>query len=202
MKRLIYIVLILIANFSVYAQDNELNKLTEIVKSLKTADNASREKIVKSLANDKLWTKMDEAKDPKAECTVGEVKTGRFGLNQILNKAENRNTGHASTGNMLNGADSRYNYSLFEKTLKANTTATFKLQGRWGEQIFVILPYNGAQQNITAAGNKGEFKSVKDKDGTIKLTGNAKKGEPLTITVTNHSDKNISYVILNYNSRK
>ena len=185
------------------AQDAELNKLVDIVKSLRSGGEKARNEAVSLLASDEAWTPMDEAFDRKTECRVSEVK-GRFKLNPVLTDAEyeGRKYQHSS-GNHLNGADNRYNYSLYEKTIKASAASTFHLRGRWGEQTFIILPYDGASSGITAevTGNDS-FKSVRNSDGSIKLTGIATKDELLTIRITNASGSNASYVILNHNSRK
>lgn len=204
MKNFIAIVIMVLAGFLPgKAQDAELNKLVDIVKSLRSGGEKARSEAVSHLASDEAWTPMDEAFDRKSECRVSEVK-GRFKLNPVLTDAEYKGRRYQySTGNHLNGADNRYNYSLYEKTIKAKTTSTFHLRGRLGEQTFIILPYDGASSGVTAevTGN-ASFKSVRNSDGSIKITGVAAKDEALTIKITNGSGSNESYVILNHNSRK
>lgn len=203
MKKYILLLLFTICFISAKAQNDELNKLTDIVKSLQTGGEKAYKDAIVALAADKLWTPMDElAIDRNVECRASERVPG-FRLNSALTNAENKERYQTSTGNHLNGADIRYNYSLFEKTLKTAKTATFSLPQRWGEQVLIIIPFN-PQSKIEATANGGDkdFIVTPNGNGSLKLTGSVVKGNPLNLTVTNKSDENISYVILNYNSRK
>lgn len=200
MKFLIAIIFTAMAFFS-NAQDTELNKLTDIVNSLKTGGEKAYKTAISKLASDRLWTPMDElGVDRDAECRASE-RTPGFKLNSILTNAENSQRYQTTTGNHLNGADSRFSYSLFEKTLKAGKSAIYALNERWGEQTLVIIPFSG---KITASAKSGvnQFVSSPMGDGALKLTGIAIKGKPLEISVKNLGPENISYVIINFNSRK
>lgn len=204
MKKYILLLFVTICFISAKAQNDELNKLADIVKSLQTGGEKAYKDAIVVLAADKLWTPMDElAIDRNVECRASERVPG-FRLNSALTNAENKERYQTSTGNHLNGADIRYNYSLFEKTLKTAKTATFSLPQRWGEQVLIIIPFN-PQSKIEATANGGDkdfFIVTPNGNGSLKLTGSVVKGNPLNLTVTNKSDDNISYVILNYNSRK
>lgn len=200
MRNILFAISLILMPFVSVAQDAELNRLVDIVTSLKSGGVSAFDKAVKSLAGDDLWTQLDEAVDRKAECPVSDVKE-RFGLNSALNNARSADRHQTSTGNHLNGADMRYNYSLYEKTLKAKSTATFNLAGRWGEQVVLIIPYDGAASCISATANDGMMVSDIG-DGRIRITGSVNRGEALSLKVTNGSDANVSYVIINYNSRK
>lgn len=203
MKKNILLLLISFCFISAKAQNDELNKLTDIVKSLQTGGEKAYKNAIAVLAADKLWTQMDELGiDRNVECKASERVPG-FRLNSALTNAENKERYQTTTGNHLNGSDIRYNYSLFEKTLKTDKTATFSLSQRWGEQVIIIIPFN-PQSKIEATANDGDktFITTPNGNGSLKLTGNVLKGKPLYLTVTNKSGENISYVILNYNSRK
>lgn len=203
MKKYIILLLILFCFVSAKAQNDELNKLTDIVKSLQSGGEKAYNDAVAKLAVDKLWTPMDElAIDRSVECRASEKVPG-FRLNSALTNAENKERYQTSTGNHLNGADMRYNYSLFEKTLKAGKTASFALPQRWGEQVLIIIPFNAnAKISANAKGGDKDFTVTSSGNGSLKLTGAVVKGQTLDLTVTNESGENISYVILNYNSRK
>lgn len=203
MRKYLFMLFIAACIFSAKAQNDELNKLTDIVKSLQTGSEKAYNNAVASLAADKLWTPMDElTTDRNVECRASDRVPG-FRLNSALTNAESKERYQTSTGNHLNGADIRYNYSLFEKTLKAGMTASFSLPQRWGEQVIIIMPFN-PQSKIEATANGGDknFTATSGGNGSLKLTGNVVKGKPLNLTITNKSGENISYVILNYNSRK
>lgn len=203
MKKYVLMLFISICAFSVKGQNDELNRLTDIVKSLQTGGEKAYREAVALLAVDKLWTPMDELTiDRSVECRASDRVPG-FRLNSVLTNAENKERYQTATGNHLNGADIRYNYSLFEKTLKARKTASFVLPQRWGEQVIIIIPFN-SKTKITAKATGGDkdFTVTPSGNGSLKLTGSAVKGQPLKLSVTNNSEENISYVILNYNSRK
>lgn len=203
MKKYLISLLAAVACLSVKAQTDELNKLTDIVKSLQTGGGKAYNEAVAKLAADKLWTPMDELTiDRNTECRVSDRVPG-FRLNSALTNAESKERYQTSTGNHLNGADIRYNYSLFEKTLKAGMTASFALPQRWGEQVIIIIPFNpGAKITATAKGGDKDFIVTPAGNGSVKLTGSVVKGHALDLSVSNMSEENISYVIINYNSRK
>lgn len=204
MNRITISIISLFFALSVSAQDAELNRLTDIVKSLQSGGEKAYNAAVQKLAADKNWTPMDEIGfDRNIECKASERVPG-FKLNSVLTNAENKERYQTTTGNHINGADSRFNYSLFEKTLKPGKTAVFSLPERWGEQTIIILPYQGEMAKISAAASSGcnVFAVTSIGNGAVKLTGKAIKGQPVSLKVSNGSDGNISYVILNHNSRK
>lgn len=186
------------------AQDRELDRLVDIVRSLRSGDRAAFDRAVEKLAADKKWTPMDElATDRSVECRASERVSG-FRLNAVLTNAESKERYQVAGGRYLNGADSRYNYSLYEKTLQPGKTATFSLSGRWGAQTIVIVPYQNTGATVTAtAESDGRPFGVSDMgDGALRLTGSVAKGSRLTLKVTNASAQKVSYVVLNHNSRE
>lgn len=203
MKKYILLLLLAASVFSLKAQNDELNKLTDIVKSLQTDGEKAYKAAITTLAADKLWTPMDELGiNRNVECRASERVPG-FRLNSALTNAENKERYQTTSGNHLNGADSRYNYSLFEKTLKEGKSVSFSLPQRWGEQVIIIIPFNPQSKiSAKASGGDKDFIVAPSGNGSLKLTGTVVKGQSLNLSVTNESGENISYVILNYNSRK
>lgn len=201
MKKIFLFLIILAFAGVAKAQNEELNKLTDIVMSLKSGGENAYKSAISRLAVDKQWTPMDELGiDKEAECKAA-ARTPGFKLNSILTNAENKERYQTTTGNHLNGADSRYNYSLFEKTLKSGKSATYQLNGRWGEQTFIVIPHSG-NLSVSISSGDNKFTSSNLGNGSIKLTGSAQKGVPVSVSVSNKGAENISYVIINYNSRK
>lgn len=203
MKKYILWLFVTFCFISAKSQNDELNKLTDIVKSLQTGGEKAYNDAIATLAADKLWTPMDElAIDRNVECRASDRVPG-FRLNAALTNAENKERYQTTTGNHLNGADMRYNYSLFEKTLKAGKTATFALRQRWGKQVVIIIPFKvGAKITAKAIGGDKDFTVLPIGNGGLRLTGTVVKGQALNLQVSNESGENLSYVILNYNSRK
>lgn len=193
--------LILITSFSAFPQDDELNRLTQVVNSLKSGGEKSYQKAVATLAADKLWTPMDElATDRSAECKASE-RTPGFRLNSVLTNAENAERYQTTTANHLNGADARYSYSLYEKTVKAGKSASYSLPGRSGEQTFIVIPYSG-ELTVSVSSGATQFDSSPLGKGAVRLSGRVANGEPVKIRVENRGSANVSYVIINHNSRK
>lgn len=201
---LVFLSVMLQSAVCLQAQDLELNKLTDIVKKLQHGGEPAYKAAISELSTDKLWTPMDELGfDRAVECRVSERVPG-FKLNSVLTNAENAQRYQTTTGNHLNGADSRFNYSLFEKTIRAGRTATYSLQGRWGYQVFLIMPYLGERSGIKAVVTSGnnELNVSQLGNGCLKLEGVVHKDVPVSVKVVNESAENESYVIINYNSRK
>lgn len=201
MKNFIIAIFVLASVVSAYAQDEELNKLVDIVSSLRHGGENAYKSAITSLSTDKTWTPMDELGINKdVECRTSDHTPG-FRLNSVLTNAENAERYQTSTGNHLNGADSRYNYSLFEKTLKAGKSVSYKLNQRWGPQIFIIIPYAG-NLDVSVSSDGQVFANSSLGNGAVKIVGNAVKGLPVVVSVRNDDVENVSYVIINYNSRK
>lgn len=200
-----FIILFTLFNIGNFVSNaDELTDLVNIVKSMKSGGEKAYNNAVTKLAADKLWTPMDELQTCyDVECKASERVPG-FKLNSALTNAENAQRYQTTTGNHLNGADSRYNYSLFEKTLKAGMSVKYSLSQRWGEQVFVFIPYTGtkAKLNISVSSDKRSFSKSDMGNGMIRLTGKVDKGNPVEINVSNEGKENVSYVIINYNSRK
>lgn len=204
MVRLLITLAVLLAAIPSRAQNEELNRLTDIVMQLKAGGETNYNAAVKALGADRLWTPMDElGRVAEAECRAADRVPG-FRLNSALTNAENAQRYQTTTGNHLNGADSRFNYSLYEKTLKAGKSVRYTLPERWGEQVLIIVPYRDGDGNLAVSATCGgkEFATTPLGKGAVKLSGNAVKGQPLEIKVTNTGSENLSYVIINYNSRK
>ncbi len=204
MRKIIILLTIFLSALASFAQNAELNALADIVMALQGGGEKAYKSAVARLAKDSRWTPMDELGfNRDIECRASERVPG-FKLNSVMTNAENANRYQTTTADHLNGADSRFNYSLYEKTLKAGKTASFELHERWGDQVFLIIPYSGKSAKISAKASSDTqvFAQTAYGSGGIKLEGKATKGKPLKISVTNGSDKPISYVIINYNSRK
>lgn len=201
MKKFILLIVVSLFGIVAKAQNAELNKLTDIVSSLRTGGEKAYKEAIARLAKDKEWTPMDELGiNKEAECKTSERPKG-FKLNAVLTNAENAERYQTTTGNHLNGADSRYSYSLFEKTIKGGKSATYLLNERWGEQTFIVIPYSGNVSVVITSDNH-KFQTTPIGNGAVKITGNAVKGKPLKLSIKNDGLENVSYVIINYNSRK
>lgn len=187
--------------------DKELATLVNLVKLLRDGSSASYSKVQETLKADVKWTPMNETGALKAqECKPAEINK-RFKLNRILSKVDGDRKYVATHGDMLNGEDERYNYSLYERSVKAKATVHYTLKGREGKQTFVIVPYAASNSGLTATikfanGKSSNFQ--KEPDGTLIYTDNeasTQRNDVIAITVSNASASNQAFVLLNHNSR-
>lgn len=185
-------------------RDKELLSLMDLVKTLRSGNEKAYNKAVAALRADKNWTTMNETGNlQKSECRPSDNVPG-FKLNRILVNAE-RNRKHVSThGDMLNGEDSRFHYSLYERSLKKGGKATYTLRGRSGVQTFILVPFLPQKGCLTATINGKVYKQDQS-DGTMicPVSSNMiKSDEKVTITVENKSGGPLAFAIINHNSRK
>lgn len=155
-----------------------------------------------------IFTLMDELKDFKHDCALIEKNVKSFGLNRMIKelKAGKRvqNTGKG----LLDGSDSRFNYSIYEKGIKKGNTSVYKLSGRSGKQLFIIVPYNPEQQYSTTLGidgGKTYSPALKDEKGItyylIDTADGPAVGENLKLEISNNGGNNASFVVINHNYR-
>lgn len=182
--------------------DKELASLVDVVKLLRVQNEKNFNKATKILKADKKWTPMNETGELKdTECKPSE-KTPGFKLNRILISVARGRKYVSTKGEMLNGEDERYHYSLYERSLKKKSEATYRLRNRSGKQTFVIVPFNKQKGNLTVMVNGKKPSSTKEtEDGTL-ICNFVANGSEISLTVKNHSINPMSFVIINYNSRK
>ena len=214
MKRILTTLALVTSLCTVMAQkpalDAELDNLLKIVLSLRESSAASQRQAynaaLQSLAADTRWTPMNELRDTKGgECKPADKSLKRFRLNSLLSNAERSRQGLSTTaGNMLNGEDENYNFSLYEKSVMAHKAVSYQLKGRSGQQTFIIVPYDKTAASLTAVlkTKAGTVKGKPMSDGTIHLVGKAAKGEVLTLELTNGGSQPVAFIVLNHNTKK
>lgn len=185
-------------------RNKELLSLMDLVKTLRSGSENAYNKAVATLRADKNWTTMNETGNlQKSECRPSDNIPG-FKLNRILVNAE-RNRKHVSThGDMLNGEDSRFQYSLYERSLKKGGKATYSLKGRSGAQTFILVPFLPKKGSLAVTIN-GKVYKQDHPDGTMVCPVSSdmiKSDEKVTISVENKSGGPLAFVIINHNSRK
>lgn len=195
-------------NLSAQTNDEEMQNLINIVNTLRGAqDKEAWDNVKAALSNDKKWTIMDELSQSSNECRVTDRSVQWFSINRMLSQNMGYETSRAR-GDFNSGEDPNFNYSLIERSVKANTSVSYEMRFRQGKQEFVVMPYDTEGVNMTLEAYRGEELLATGKmasDGNIYLTIDADKNvrsdDTLTIVVTNNSDKNMAFVIINHNSR-
>lgn len=206
MNKLIALLFIsLVCASAAYAQDAQMQKMMTLVRSLRSGGEKAFKAGAEAMAADKAWTPMNElrAADASAECRASDRVAG-FKLNKMLASAEQSRRFETSTGNMLNGENPQFKYSLYERAVKAGCTVSYTLRARFGEQCFVVMPYDGlkaAGLEVTVMAGKTQLPVAEAKDAYV-FSGRVPQGETVTVTIANKSAKPRSFAILNHNSRK
>ena len=172
-----------------------------MVKILRNPSESNYNKATKLLKADEKWTPMNETGDLKAtECKASE-NTATFKLNRILTSVMKEQKRVSTTGTMLNGEDSRYNYSLYERSLKKGKSATYKLKNRCGTQTFVLVPYTKRKGSLSILVDSKKPTTTEQEDGTLICSFDS-SGKEISLAVANKSGTALSFVLLNHNSRK
>lgn len=205
MRKILLLVGVLCCTVLLHAQeakmDKELSALVDVVKILRYPSESNFNKAAKLLKADEKWTPMNETGKIKAtECKASEnIQT--FKLNRILTSVMKEQKRVSTTGTMLNGEDSRYKYSLYERSLKKGKSATYKLKKRYGKQTFVLVPFTKNEGSLGVLVDGKKPITTEQEDGTLICSFDS-SGKEISLTVTNKSGVALSFVLLNHNSRK
>jgi len=190
--------------------DAELKGLIDIVKSLgaPTAQNSTFQQAQNALSADRAWTTMDELERRDGEAAPAQRPKANYQLNKVLSRAENQRNGqNVTTGNFLNGEDAKYNYSLIEKFVKAQSSVSYSFKGREGRQQFVIIPFSQPAGSIKASlvVGKQQFEAVETEPGVFVIDAkpsNLKRDVQVTLNIQNLTSTVLPIAILNHNTRK
>lgn len=156
-----------------------------------------------------MITLMDELKDASNDCALVGTQVQSLGINRMINELKRGRRVQNTGKDLLDGADSRFKYSIYEKGLKKGRTATYILTGRSGEQIFLIVPYKSTQ-NYSVELRIGEKCVIqplqKDKDGItyyhISKSDGPRIQEKLYLKISNKDQsENAAFVVINHNYR-
>ena len=191
--------------------DDELQSLVAVVKMLRNSNENTFNHASKLLASDEKWTPMSElGVRQSTECLPVDRVAG-FKLNRILSKVEGNRKFVYTHGDMLNGEDERYNYSLYERSVKAGQNVSYRLKGREGTQIFVLIPFHGEQSGLSGEIQLEQedpvvFQLENETDRDVMsariVSSELTREKEIVLTIRNGSSENQSFVLINYNSRK
>ena len=207
MKKLFFILLMnLVFVGTTFAQketDWELQHLMNTVSALRQSNETTYNQALQSFKRDTLWTALDEIKSDNEYRPIG---NNQFKLNTILNDCSGYNK-KMVRGDFLNGNDPNYDYSLTERGIKKGCTVSYEMKYREGRQTFVVMTYKKMDWKIEVKAflnDKPVGETYTDDEGNIHLSINAnvKLSDKLRLVITNHSDENMSVVIINHNTRK
>jgi hypothetical protein len=156
-----------------------------------------------------LFTLMNELQDQRNDCGLIGGQVESFRVNRMVTELKKEEITQNPMRELLDGSDTRFNYSLFEKGIKKGCTATYTLTGRSGRQVFLVIPFS-ANQSYTVELRKKDGTvlpiSGKDSNGItyylISTQNGPDAGESLTLRISNKdTQRNASFVIINHNYR-
>lgn len=209
MKKRFVLLLLPFLSFSLAAQpaemDGEMEYLVGIVRLLGKQNESAYQEACRLLSSDTKWTPMNETGAFQAgECPPSDRLSG-FKLNRALTSVAGKRKYVSSHGDMLNGEDERYDYSLYERSVRAGQTVRYELKGREGNQLFILIPFTG--MGLSGSVTVGDEKPVpftSGGDGTMMArlhSPTLKKNQTVTITVMGGLQSQ-AFVLLNHNTRK
>lgn len=192
-------------------QDEMLSiKLREVALKLRHNDaknwNEAQNELGKWLAQ---FTLMNELQDHTNDCALVSNQIKTFGVNRMVMELKKGKRVQNTGRELLDGADVRFNYSIFEKGVKQGSTATYTLNGRSGRQLFMVVPFGPTQPyTVELRREDGTVYPAagKDKEGVtyylIESDKGPSNGEKLVLKITNLDEHtNVSFVIINHNYR-
>ena len=182
------------------------DEMTAIIKrciDLRQPSNATN--VERDFTYDTKWTLMDELDiDRNGECTERD-KVFTLGVNRIGYRIAKLNSGVSNAGGRFrNGQDPRYKYSFIEVTAKRGATLGYDITGREGEQVFAVMPgVDAVSFTAKMTLNGKSVGQAKLQDGVMYIFINEaiRTTDILHLAITNSSGQNMSFVIVNYNSR-
>ena len=123
-----------------------------------------------------------------------------FGINDVGFSILKRHGGITNAGGRFrDGRDPRYKYSFIEITVKQNATVSYQINGREGEQVFAVVPFEKEAQFVASIPKGDSFTD----NGVcyIRLKQGIKKEDTFKLKLINKSGKNMAFVLINYNAR-
>lgn len=154
-------------------------------------------------------TLMDELQDRTNDCLPIAGKVKKRGVNRLITELKNGRRVQNSERELLDGSDSRFNYSIFEKCIKQGATSTYTMKGRSGKQVYLVIPYktdNRYSCKLIMEGERVFEPSLADENGIsyffIESDNGPQENETVTLKISNgEKNGNASFVIINHNYR-
>lgn len=207
-KELLYLIGLgmVVANCCYAQEDGNLKKMTEdivAIRKAKASDKILNETVIKwSASGNPKITLMDEIQRDKNNEYRGN-SANQFKINQLVTHVYGRqNTGMVSKGDYFNSTEKDICYSAIEKSVKGKSKVEYTLIGHIGIQEFVFMSYNPSSK-FSASVNGIPAKPIDGQKGAlyVKLP-KVKKEDKILLSITNESNSNESFVILNHNPQK
>ena len=197
MKRLIICLAVGLMSLSpVVAQESE-RTAEDYIRLFRQFKDGQQSGVVDMLKEDERWTLMDELGTSPAEDTEDKA----IGINDAAYNAYADRYGISySNGRFLDGRDETYDICFIEKTIRSMQMATYSLDGRQGQQLFIIVPMEGEGDMLEVSLYTDDERFAARYDGSMYKIHVRKKltsEEQLRLCIQNNGMGTVSYVIVN-----
>lgn len=150
------------------------------------------------------FTLMDEMRDSRHDCPLLPSRVACFGINRIVNEIKAGDMVQKTGKDFKDGNDSRFGYALIEKGVRAGATSRYPLAGRFGDQLFVAIPYDPDQPfglSATVNGSRYVAEEGPHQDGTLFLYIPAEaglgNGAEAWLELENSGSKDAAFILIN-----
>lgn len=194
-------------------QSSHVDRLYEYAHTLRTSPN-KYEDVKEMMSKDTQWTMMSEftynCTDESVLCSWRD-DFDYCALRDICLQIEtSRGTITDNASNLFcNGNDPNYSYSIDELVIKAGMKMHSSLSYREGRQHFLMIPYDYNSRNhtsglsITIAYEGEDIPAIATERGFEFVIDKIHSAQhSISICVTNTTDRNLSFIFINHNSRK
>ena len=180
----------------VVAQESE-RTAEDYIRLFRQFKDGQQSGVVDMLKEDERWTLMDELGTSPAEDTEDKA----IGINDAAYNAYADRYGISySNGRFLDGRDETYDICFIEKTIRSMQMATYSLDGRQGQQLFIIVPMEGEGDMLEVSLYTDDERFAARYDGSMYKIHVRKKlssEEQLRLCIQNNGMGTVSYVIVN-----
>lgn len=181
----------------------EMKNIIARCKMLRNKNN--KDAVKREFYLDGKWTLMDELPiDKNGECTTKQPVDMLELNNMAYQICKSKNGVNNSGGRFRNGQDPRYNYSFIEITVRKGASVSYDITGRKGSQQIAVIPYkDGTAFTVSLKKNSQPTGTLTKADGVcfINVAEKVSTTDKLRLSIKNNSDRNMSFVIVNYNAR-
>lgn len=171
-------------------------KAEDYIQLLQQIQSGHYKEVVEQLKSDENWTLMDELNQSDAEGNSDQT----IGVNDAAYTAYADRYGMSySNGRFLDGRDQSYDICFVEKTIRAHQLATYRMDGRKGQQLFLIVPTDGGQNLEVNIFTDGDRYASEYENGIyrIHITEPLAESDQIQLCIQNMGGETISYIIVN-----
>lgn len=186
-----------------YVPDDMTGRLVEAAGKLRKGGEQNWKEAEDLLRNKRdAFTLMDEISSPEADCPLLPFRFSCFGINRLVNGLKDGDRVQSTGKDFKNGADSRFGYAVIEKGVRQGKMAQYRMTGRQGKQVFLILPFDtGQKYHAALVWNGRRYRGIEKEDGMVLLLLPEDAGlsnyDTLVLELSNDGDADAAFILIN-----